>query len=241
MTGLGGATRAPVRPPAPEQERTRARIWLVAGTAVLLLGVAFWVVGFTGLLGVRTVAVTGTRALAADEIRAAAAVAPGEPLARVDTAAVADRVRALPGVARVAVTRSWPATLRIAVTERTGVAAIGRDGGVWLIDADGVVFQQVPARPKNVPRLDVAAAGPDDPATRAALRAVVELPPSVTRQVLAVAAPTPDSIRLTLTGRRTVVWGSPGDAATKAKVLAALLTRPGTTYDVSNPAVVTVR
>jgi cell division protein FtsQ len=234
-------TRVPSRPAAPEQERTRARIWLVAGAVVLLLGIAVWVVGFTGLLGVRTLAVTGTRALSADEIRAAAALAPGEPLARVDTAAVGDRVRALPGVARVAVTRSWPSTLRITVTERTGVAAIARDGGVWLIDADGVVFQQVPTRPRTMPRLDVAAPGPDDLATRAALKAVVELPESVTRQVLAVAAPTPDSIRLTLTGHRTVVWGSPGDAATKAKVLAALLTKPGRTYDVSNPAVVTVK
>lgn len=238
---MSSATRAPSRPGAPDAERTRARVWLVAGAAVLLLGVAAWAVGFTGLLGVRTVAVTGTRALPADDIRAAAAVAPGEPLARVDTGAVAGRVRALPGVARVAVSRSWPSTVRITVTERTGVAVLPRDGAIWLVDADGVVFQRLTARPRGRPRLDVANAAPGDEATTAALDALTGLPDPVARQVLAVAAPTPDSVRLTLTGKRVVVWGGPQDAGTKARVLTALLTRPGHTYDVSNPAVVTVR
>jgi cell division protein FtsQ len=239
------ATRVPpAAPPASRprtEERSRARVWLIAGTAVLLVGVAVWAVGFTGLLGVRTVAVTGTRTLAAGDITAAAAVRRGEPLARVDTGAVADRVRALPGVSRVAVTRSWPSTLRITVTERTGVAVLPRGGETWLIDADGVVFGRVAPRPKELPRLSVRAAGPRDPATTAALDALTVLPPAIARQVLVVTANTPDDVTLTLTGKRTVVWGGDEQAATKATVLAPLLTRPGSIYDVSSPAVVTVR
>ena len=239
---MSASTRVPARPAPPRaQERSRARVWLVAGTVVLLLGLAFWAAGFTGLLGVRTIAVTGTRALTEQEIRDAAGVSRGEPLARVDTGAVAGRVGTLPGVARVAVTRSWPSTLRITVTERTGVAVLPRDGATWLVDADGVVFQRLTTRPRGVPRLAVARPGPDDAATTAALDALTGLPAPVARQVLLVTARTPDSVTLTLTGKRTVVWGGPEDAALKARVLPALLGRPGTRYDVSNPAVVTVR
>jgi len=209
--------------------------------AALMLAAAVWVVGFTGVLGVRTVAVSGTRVLAADQVREVAAVRTGEPLARVDLGAVRDRVAGLAGVARVAVSRSWPSTLRITVTERRGVAVVGRDGGIWLVDAAGYVFQRVATRPRTLPRLDVAAAGPDDPTTDAALRALAALPPDVARQVLAVAAPTPESVTLKLTGRRVVVWGGTAEAGEKARVLTALLRRPGTRFDVSTPAVVTAR
>ena len=212
-----------------------------AGLAVVLLATAGWVVGFTGLLGVRTVAVGGVRSLAPDEVRAAAAVRVGQPLARVDTDAVAERVRRLPGVARVAVARAWPTTLRITVTERRGVAVVPLDGGTWLVEADGVVVQRLASRPKGLPRLDVARAAADDPACRAALAALTALPPPVAAQVLVVAAPTPDSVTFTLTGRRTVLWGGVDEAAAKAAALAALLRRPGRHYDVSTPSTVTVR
>jgi cell division protein FtsQ len=240
---MSPATRVapPAAAPAPVRGATRGRARLAAGIAALLLGALGWVVGFTGVLGVRTVAVTGARALATDDIRAAARVDRGEPLARVDTGAVADRVRSLAGVSRVAVTRSWPSTLRIAVTERIGLAVLPRDGATWLIDADGVVFQRLTVRPKGLPRLAVAAPGPGDRATIAALDALTVLPAGIARQVLVVTARTPDSVALTLTGGRTVVWGGDDDAAAKARVLPALLTRPGTVYDVSTPTVVTVR
>jgi cell division protein FtsQ len=38
-----------------------------------------------------------------------------------------------------------------------------------------------------------------------------------------------------------VLWGGAEDSAAKASALAALLSRPGTHYDVSTPSVVTVR
>jgi cell division protein FtsQ len=208
---------------------------------VLLAGAAGWVVGYTSVLGVRTVAVTGLRTLPAGQVRAAAAVPAGQPLARVDTAAVADRVRAIPGVARVAVTRSWPSTLRIAVTERRGVAVATVAGSPWLVDATGVRFQQLPAAPAGLPRLAVRDVDPADPATVAALAALAALGPAVRAQLLLVAAQTPDSVTLTLRGGRRVLWGGAADSAAKAQVLAALLTRPGSVYDVSTPSVVTVR
>jgi cell division protein FtsQ len=219
----------------------RGKVLLGLAAAVVLLATAVWVVGFTGVLGVRTVAVIGVRALSADQVRTVAAVPDGQPLARVDTAAVAERVRALAGVARVAVSRSWPGTVRITVTERRGVAVVRRDGAGWLIDGSGVVFQRLPAGRRTLPLLEVPGAGPDDPATLVALSALTALSPEVARQVTAVRAPTAESVTLTLSRGRTVLWGGAGQASAKAAVLAALLRRPGTHYDISTPSVVTVR
>jgi cell division protein FtsQ len=219
---------------------SRTRLLVAAGAALAVLVGAVWVVGFTGVLGVRTVTVTGVTALSADQVRAAAAVEDGRPLARVDLGAVGDRVRALAGVERVAVARSWPGTIRITVTERHGVALVNRSGGWWLVDPAGVVFQQVPRR-LRLPVLAVADVGPDNAAARAALTALTALPPAITGQVAKVAAPTPEQVTLYLSAERDVLWGGAEDSAAKAAVLTALLRRPGRHYDVSTPSVVTVR
>jgi cell division septal protein FtsQ len=77
-----------------------------------------WLYG-TQVLAVRQVEVTGSVLVPPEQVQAVAAVVLGTPLARVDTAAVAARVRSLPSVAAVDVSRSWPHTLVIEVTERT--------------------------------------------------------------------------------------------------------------------------
>ncbi|HEY6748638.1 MAG TPA: FtsQ-type POTRA domain-containing protein [Mycobacteriales bacterium] len=235
-------TRVAARP-APAPQRPSSRRGRVAGAvlAVLtLLVVAVWVVGFTGVLGVRQVTVTGVRALSADQVRAAAGVPDGRPLARVDTGAVAANVRGLAGVERVAVTRSWPGTLRITVTERRGVALVDRGEALWLVDPEGVVFQRLRNHPK-LPVLRIPAVGPDSEEARAALAAVTALSPALLAHVSEVRAPTPEQVTLYLSGKRTVRWGGAADSTAKASVLAALLSRPGTYYDVSTPSVVTVR
>jgi cell division protein FtsQ len=236
-------TRLAPPPPAPARPARSSRRGLLLGIAaavVVVAAAALYVVGFTGVLGVRHVTVTGARALSADQVRAVAGVADGQPLARVDTGAVADHVRALPGVERVAVARSWPGTLRITITERHGVAVVKRDGAYWLVDPGGVVFQRVAARPK-LPLLDRTDLGRDSPTATAALAAVTALPPRLLAAVATVRAATPEQVTLSLTDGRTVFWGGGEDSAAKASVLGALLSRPGRHYDVSTPSVVTVR
>jgi cell division protein FtsQ len=246
MTATSTASRGSDRRGAdlvdPERWRWRSpALWVPLGVLAVLLAVAVWAVGFTGLFGVRTVTVTGDRALREADILAVAAVSMGKPLARIDTGAVADRVRHIPGVARVAVTRSWPSTLRIAVTERQGVAVVRRSGAPWLVDAEGVVFQRLRRVPAGLPRLDVRRPGPGDPATRAALSAVAALTPAVRARLQSISAETAGTVTLRLVGDRTVLWGGAESGEAKAVVLEALLRRPGTRYDVSTPEAVTVR
>ena len=90
------------------RRRLRPRVLLSVALAALLIAVLGWLGYGTSLLGVREIAVSGSQIAGADAVRAAAAVATGTPLARLDTDDVADRVRALPSVARVEVWRSWP-------------------------------------------------------------------------------------------------------------------------------------
>lgn len=235
------ARARPATSPPPPPAGRRGRLLVALAVAVLVLAGTVWVVGFTGVLGVRTVAVQGVRVLSVEQVRAAAAVPDGRPLARVDVAAVTERVRRLAGVARVTVARSWPRTLRITVTERRGVAVVRRGGAPWLVDGTGVVFQRLAARPPALPLLDVPEVAAALPARTAALTALTALTAAVGKQVTTVRAPTPDSVTFTLTGNRTVLWGGAGQAPAKAAALAALLRRPGTRYDVSTPGVVTVR
>lgn len=217
----------------------RSAVPLAAGTPVLVLA---WLVLLSPVLGVSTVEVAGTQRLAVEQVLAAAAVEDGTPLARVDIGAVAARVEeALPPAADVRVRRVWPTTLRLQVTERTPMAGIAREDGVLLVDADGVGFATEPAMPPGVPSLELASPGGDDPTSRAALAVLAELPESLRGSLAVLRATGPADVQLLLADGRTVLWGAPGDAATKSAALAVLLSREGTEFDVSAPGIVVRR
>ncbi len=252
---------APTRPPRPRrpavvpagprlQERARAerstrrrrRLRHVGQALLVLLPLVAlaWVALLSTWLAVDRVAVTGTGRITTEAVVQAAAVAPGTPLARVDTDDVEERIGALPPVAEVTVRRTWPGTLTVQVTERTPAAVVPSVRGVLLIDAAGVLFGGEPAPPAGVVRLEVADPGPDDPATRAALEVHGALPEALRSQVTVVQAPSPSGVRLVLVDGREVVWGRPGGTETKAAAVLALLDRPGTVFDVSGEGVVVV-
>jgi cell division protein FtsQ len=221
-----------VRPP-------RWRGWLVVALVVAVSASLAWIVLGTSVLGVRRVDVTGSRIATADKVRAVAAVAQGTPLARVDTAAVATRVRTLPSVAEARVSRSWPSTLVITVTERAPVAVTAVNGAFVVLDAGGVAFGTLPARPDGLTLVRVPSPGPGDPTTLAALTVAAALPPSLRVHVAAVVAESPTRIRLEVAGGRVIIWGDAEHNDTKGQAAAALLPRPAKTIDVSAPDVVT--
>jgi cell division protein FtsQ len=218
----------------------RRRVAGGAAVVVVLLVVAAWAAAFTGAMGVRTVTVRGAGSVPVGTIEAAAAIPPGQPLLRLDTGAISRRVGAIPGIQHARVTRSWPNTVRIDVVERTPVAVVPR-GALYLVDAEGVLFQQVAAVPPGLPKLVVKNPGAADPATRAALVVIGSLSAPLRTAVQVVEAPTPDSVTLGLRDGRTVIWGGATDSPAKARALGPLLTRPGDTYDVSTPTVAVIR
>ena len=86
----------------------------------------------------------------------------GTPLAQVDVDAVRARVAALPPVGQVQVSRRWPSTLLISLTERTP-AAIPAGKQFDLLDDHGVIFRTVLSPPPGVIRMRPATPGPADP------------------------------------------------------------------------------
>ncbi|MCW2680204.1 MAG: peptidase [Frankiales bacterium] len=211
------------------------------GLAVLLPLLALaWVLLASTWLGVDRVEVLGLERLQSAAVVEAAAVANGTPLARVDTGAVERRVAELAPVDRVAVRRTWPGTLTVDVTERTVVGGVLHDGRYTLLDAEGVTFASEAALPKGAVRLEVVEPGPKDPSTLAALEVYAALPEALRTRVAIVRATSPSAVVLRLSDGRQVVWGRPGETDTKSAAALALLSKPGTTFDVSAGDVVVV-
>ena len=216
------------------RRRTRLATTLTVFVLLVLLGTTAWLLLGTSVLGVRSVTVTGTERLDPAAVRGLADVRAGEPLATLDTAAIAARLRDLPVVRAVEVQRRWPRTVAIVVHERKPAAVQQRGSGFVLVDRSGVVFGQVDRRPRGLPLVSAPVdAGP--PALRAALDVLQVLPDDVLADVKQVRAASPDDVRVQLSKGRTVVWGSAERGARKAAVLAVLLTRKASVYDLSAP------
>lgn len=173
------------------------------------------------------VTVSGASALSQREVLAAADVAKGMPLLRVDLEAIHDQVADLPEVADVTVNRSWPDTVSIVVTEREPLAVVEARSLWWAMDEEGVLFEKTADRSELPRRLPEVAVNPREAAdTRRSVAAVVEaLPPNILAKVRRVTAQSMDSITLHLNEATTVTWGSSAESAAKAEVLAILLTR----------------
>lgn len=231
-------------PARADRAARRSRRLRRLGQGLLLLvplAAVGWVLLASSWLAVDRVVVTGLGRLSDAQVQAVVDVAPGTPLARVDTGDVAAAVRELPPVASVEVERSWPGTLRVSVSERVVAAGVARDDAVVLVDADGVGFATEPSLPPGVVRLEVEDARPGDPTTRAALSVTGALPDALRRRVLAVSADDPEHVVLRLDGEQQVVWGAPGQTQTKAAAALALLRTPGSVVDVSTPGLVVRR
>jgi cell division protein FtsQ len=221
---------------------------VVRGLKMLLLSVLLAVVGiglalvlyFTPAMSARNIVVTGNGAVTREEVLDAAQVRQGTPLLQINTNDVADRVAAIRRVASARVQRQYPSALRITIVERVPVVVKDFSDGPHLFDRDGVDFATAPP-PPALPYIDVADPGPADPATKAALAVLLALRPEVAGQVGRIAAPSVSSITLTLGDGRMVIWGSTDRTEEKAEKLAALLTQPGRTYDISSPDLPTVK
>lgn len=207
--------------------------------AVLVVGVGL-LLYFTPIMSARETVVTGLTALSEDEVRQVAAVQEGTPLLQIDTDAVAERVASIRRVASARVQREYPSTLRITVEERVPLVVKDYPDGPHLFDRDGVDFVTAPP-PPGLPYIDTETPGPRDPATLAGLEVLTSLPPEVSGQVSRVEAPSVAAITLVLFDGRKVVWGTTDRTQEKALKLAALLTQPGQTYDVSSPDLPTVK
>jgi len=217
--------------------------WLIGGCALAsVLGLAAWLIGFSSVLGVRTVTVSGTRFLTPAQVEAAADIRAGSPLSRLDTAAIRARVAALPEVRAVSVRTSYPSTVLIRITERVAVGYRAVANGAGLVDADNVQFRTQARPPAGLPQLTTTGESAADPELAAAVATVAgALPPALARRVSLISTASTESITLRLFDGRIVLWGGTDRGADKAKLMTALLRQPGRYYDISDPSSVISR
>ena len=224
------------------RERTRARrILLARRIAITFVTLALaaggvWVAFFSPVFAFSSSAVVvsgedGTL-VTADSVRSSIASFEGVPLTRLNTQAVARAVESNVAVRSASVSRRWPTSLRVSVTMRTGMAVEAASGGYWLVDDQGVAFQQVPSAGEYP-----LATLPEDRATGAAdIASALGALDEATRAQVAAVTSTGTQVNFTLRGGQAVKWGTRGDAPQKARVLATLLANvQASTYDVSSP------
>jgi len=220
--------------------RQWARRWLawrsvlVGVLAVVLVVGAVWLVFFSSLLSVRSAQIEGLQKLRQSQVRAAAAVPEGEPLATVDLDRIRTRVEALAGVRSADVTRQWPDQILIRVDEREAVAVVEIAGQLQGMDETGVVFEDYAEAPAGLPRVQTGADTGSEALREGAL-VIAALPADLVELVDHVEVTTVDEISLVLRDGRLVVWGSAAESDVKAAVLEDLLGQEARRYDVSVP------
>lgn len=228
-----GRERRPLTRPTRGQALRRR--WFVLGTVALLAALVV-VALFTPVLGVHTVRVEGTHALSAAKVRAAARIEPGTPILRVDTEAAGKRVSGLSRVASVSVSTSLPFTVTIDVTERSPVAIFEATDGIRLVDRTGHAYATVKKAPDGLPRINLPKVAAGDPATEAVVGVLTALPGKLRDRVTSITASREGDVRFALAGGKKVRWGSTEQSKRKAAVLRVLLSREGTVYNVTSPA-----
>ena len=221
----------------------RATFFVLAAVAIVV-GVG-WALLDSRFFVVRSVAVTGTHLVTGAEVRSAAAIPPGLPLIRVNSAAIAHRIERIRQVESARVSRDWPDGVTITVIERTPVLAVPSGRGYQLIDKYGVVVESSSRRPPALPSLELSAvpgSGPvsvpelrGSPTVYAAAVVLHELPRYLARSVVSLQAPTATEVTLRLARGITIVWGGTDRAAQKSRELAVLMRTHARTYNVSAP------
>ncbi|CAA9336920.1 MAG: hypothetical protein AVDCRST_MAG34-867 [uncultured Nocardioidaceae bacterium] len=215
------------------RRRLVRRLLIAVAALAVVLGV-LWLVFFSSVLAVTGADVRGVSVLGEQEVRTAAQVPEGVPLATVDLEAIRARVEDLAPVRSAEVSRSWPDQVRIDVTERTALAFVAWNGGWRGFDEAGVLFRDYDRMPTDMPQVRVRSTTPVEALAESAA-IVGSLPTTLLRRVQYVEVGSIDDITLLLRNGARVRWGSADQSTDKAAVLEVLLRQPAEVYDVTAP------
>lgn len=222
---------------ARRQWRRRWLVWRYVAAAALVVALAVgvvWALWFSSWLSVQGVDVAGVETISEAEVRDAAGVEEGEPLATADLGAIEARVEALAAVRSADVSRRWPDRVLVRVEERVPVAVVEIAGSVRGMDATGVLFREYDRVPGDLPLIE-AGSGASGESLEEGAKVIAALPADLAARVRRLEVETIDAIRLVLRDDRVVVWGSAAESDQKAAVLEGLLRQDAGVYDVSVP------
>lgn len=172
--GAASAARLPIDPRfvrrlievRRQENRRRLRILAAAGAVVLLVGAAVGSLYTPWLLSLRHVRIAAAGDVPRSQVLAVTGLDHPRPLIEIDTAGLAARLDAVVDLGGARVSRSWPVTVDIEVTQRTPVAAVARPSsgaspaGWATVDATGRVLADLATAPPGLPVVQQAAAVP---------------------------------------------------------------------------------
>lgn len=210
-------------------ERSRRRRLLMTAGAVLLVAASIWLVFWSPVLRVREVVVLGSDHVDAQEVAQVAGLDESDNLLLVSPTWVEEKVGELPWVKHARVNRKLPGTVRVKIVERNPALVLSVQDQRWTLDRFGNVLAEGEAAEK-LPVLAAATVTEPQPGTRlrtdeirSALEAWRSLSRKVRARVVAVLAPTPERITLSLTDGTQVRFGAAENLDAKNEVLVVLL------------------
>lgn len=229
--------------------RRRFKILLAVLGSVALVATG-WAATRSALLDVDAIAVLGAEHSTVAEVVAASGIRTGQALTDVETTKAEAGIGRLAWVLSVSVTKDWPGSVRVTLTERRPVAAVERPaatGSGWaVVDATGRVLETVGERPGPLPPIVglevVPGPGGQLREDSAAVLAVAgAVPDSLLQRLTGVSPgnPTGPGIELLLEGGARIRIGSPDRLMEKFRSVVTVMTRVNTAgldvLDVSVP------
>ena len=213
---------------------SKRSITAVAAGIIAVLVLAAAAVWLFPVFKVSSFEVHGNSHVDAAQVEESSGVAVGENLVRVDARAAASGVAQLPWVKSATVSRAFPSTLYIEVTEHEAVAF--REGNL-LIDAEGKEFT-ADTPPEGAVEI-TGSAEPGSQEIRDAVDVLAALPQNLRAQVKSLEVKNAYSMTFHLKDERTVFWGASEDNANKALAFETVLKMEGQNWNISNPELVT--
>lgn len=217
---------------------------MAALLAVVLLGSAIYVLGWSTILSVKKVEIIGTSRLDIIQNSLAASsghLEVGKPMARVNVRVLNRTLADISWVATEQVHRNWrTGVVRIEVSERTPIAYFATATGQrTYLDETGTEFS-TPELLQKLPQITFATTDLEAKKSVARLLSLMPADFILGLQGVHVSSSAFVEMQVSLTGKvLTVRWGNDQDVATKIKVFRALFALPenskALTYDVSAP------
>ena len=184
--------------------------------AIFVFVVAAYVLGWSTLLTVSSVEVTGTKTLITTEIKV------GERLARVEPRSIVAELGRIKWIRNVEVSRNWiSGKVTIAIVERTPIAIFNEQ----VIDEEGVSFPLLNQNIQGLPHIQAM----DIDAAIVAANFYNSLPKDFADAITTLKVVTGDSYSLDMSqGKRSIelLWGQDGENSLKVRVYRALIARP---------------
>jgi len=214
-------------------QRLKSRLMVGLGIGAVIL-VIFALVSLyrSSVFAVERVTVVGNAHLSADEVRELAAVPEDATLLRFPASEVESRLEASPWISSATVTRDFPDTMRIRVSEYVPAAIVDTGAAaLWLVDDQGwVIAQQTPETTSTLITIrDLEAFEPVEgerstsEALRNALRVWEGLGPELRERTRVISAPSVDRTALLTKDDITIFVGSADDIKRKDLVARRIL------------------